>query len=298
MTPLLEVRDLTFTYPRGPRALERLSLTMAPEEWVGLIGPDGAGKTTTFRLLMGLQRPTGGSLHIGIPRSSLGYVPQTFALPPDLTVLENLLLQARLFGLTPKRADLTSLLARVGLERFENRLAGALSGGMKQKLALCVALLPRPRLLMLDEPTTGVDPVSRREFWDLLHDIHAEGVAILFSTPYLDEAEYAHRMLFLHEGRCLMEGTLETFQRSLSGVFVVLTASRRRDLEPHVAALNPLDLFGEGDRLRVRFPEQPPDPLLERLRALPGVERVELTEPTLEDAFLHTLTARSGSHHD
>lgn len=293
MATLLEASGLACAFSGGARAVAGLDLVLEPGDLVGLIGPDGAGKTTTFRMLVGLQKPTGGHLARRIPRAALGYVPQVFALPPDLTVMENLQLQARLYGLHPSRQDLESLLARVDLDRFQDRLAGALSGGMKQKLALCVALLPRPALLLLDEPTTGVDPVSRREFWELLHQVHQEGVAILFSTPYMDEAEYAHRMLLMHGGRILAAGSQEDFRTALGGVVVVLTGSNRRDLEAQVAALNPLDLFGEGEQIRARFPEQPLEPLLDRLRRLPGVEGIRATEATIEDSFLHALTAEA-----
>lgn len=293
MAALLEASGLACTFPGGTRAVESLDLTLEPGELVGLIGPDGAGKTTTFRMLAGLQTPTGGHLARRIPRAALGYVPQTFALPPDLTVLENLQLQARLFGLKPLRSELAALLARVDLDRFQDRLAGALSGGMKQKLALCVALLPRPSLVLLDEPTTGVDPVSRREFWDLLHQVHEEGVAILFSTPYMDEAEYAHRMMLMHTGRILAAGSQESFRGALGGVMVLLTSGDRHHLEAQVAALDPLEWFGEGEQIRARFPAQALEPLLERLRRLEGVDSVRATEATLEDAFLHALNAEA-----
>jgi ABC-2 type transport system ATP-binding protein len=168
-------------------------------------------------------------------------------------------------------------------------MAGALSGGMKQKLSLCVALLPQPRLLLLDEPTTGVDPVSRREFWSLLHQIHDEGVAILFSTPYMDEAEYAHHGLLMHEGRVLDEGGLGDFSAKIPGLTVKVVTSARRKVQVALWEMKPLDLFGEGEIIRARFPEQAAAPLLARIRALPGVERAEPSEATLEDYFLHAL---------
>ncbi len=287
--PLLEASGLVCRF--GPKeAVKGLDLALHPGDLVGLIGPDGAGKSTTFRMLVGLQRPTAGPLTRTVPDEHVAYVPQVFALAPDLTVMENMKLQAGLYGLKGAGPRIQELLKRVDLDRFGDRMSGALSGGMKQKLALCVALLPRPRLLLLDEPTTGVDPVSRREFWSLLHQVHDDGVAILFSSPYMDEAEYAFRILFMHEGHLLASGTPESFRDELPGIVLRLLTRRRRQVMQALEALQPLDLFGEGEQIRVRFPEQPLEPLLQRIRALPGVERVEPSEATLEDSFLHALS--------
>jgi ABC-2 type transport system ATP-binding protein len=277
-------------------AVQGLDLTLAEGELVGLIGPDGAGKTTTFRMLAGLQKPTGGTLARHLGRHGISYVPQTFSLAPDLTVEENLQFQAGLYGLADAGTRITRLLDSVALAPFRDRLSGALSGGMKQKLSLCSALLTEPRLLLLDEPTTGVDPVSRREFWELLHKVHDDGVAILFSTPYMDEAEYAHRMLLMHEGRVLEEGDLPTFRRSLGGLVFRLVSVRRREVQKAVQAMDPLDLFAEGEIIRARFPEQDPMALTVRLAAIPGVEQVRLAEANLEDVFLHALSGAGGSH--
>jgi ABC-2 type transport system ATP-binding protein len=265
-------------------------------ELVGLIGPDGAGKTTTFRMLAGLQQPSGGELKRHLGRESISYVPQTFSLAPDLTVEENLRFQAGLYGLGDSAARIAALLESVDLGAFRDRLSGALSGGMKQKLSLCSALLTSPRLLLLDEPTTGVDPVSRREFWELLHAVHDQGVAILFSTPYMDEAEYALRMLLMYEGRVLQEGDLTAFRQGLPGLVFRLVSSQRREVQKAVAALGPLDLFAEGEVIRVRFPEQDPAPLLAQLSAVPAVEQVRLAEPSMEDIFLHALSDAGVGH--
>ena len=280
---LLEARALSCHF--GPKvAVQGLDIALAEGELVGLIGPDGAGKTTTFRMFAGLQRPTGGELHRHLGREGISYVPQTFSLAPDLTVEENLRFQGGLYGLPDLDSRMTSLLESVDLAAFRTRLSGA----------LCAALLTRPRLLLLDEPTTGVDPVSRREFWELIHAVHDQGVAVLFSTPYMDEAEYAHRMLLMNEGRVLEEGDLAALRRNLPGLVFRLVSPNRREVQKALAALAPLDLFAEGEILRVRFPDQEPAPLLARLAALPGVEQVRLAEANLEDVFLHALTAGGG----
>lgn len=292
---LLEARNLACRF--GPKeAVKGLDLSLSEGDLVGLIGPDGAGKTTTFRMLIGLQRPSGGAVVRHLGRQGVSYVPQTFSLPPDLTVAENLRLQAGLFSLPDPAPRIRRLLESVDLAPFQDRLSGALSGGMKQKLSLCAALLTEPRLLLLDEPTTGVDPVSRREFWELLHTVHDEGVTILFSTPYMDEAEYAHRMLLMHEGRILKEGDLGSFRRGLPGLVFRLVSSRRREVQQALSALAPLDLFAEGEVLRVRFPDQDPAPLLAQLASLPGVEQARLAEASVEDIFLHALSTAGGGH--
>jgi ABC-2 type transport system ATP-binding protein len=248
---LLEAHGLSCQF--GTKAaVSGLDLTLSDGELVGLIGPDGAGKTTTFRMLAGLQKPTAGQLRRHHSRTDISYVPQRFSLAPDLTVLENLQLQAGLYGLKDPAPRIGSLLESVDLAPFRDRLSGALSGGMKQKLALCSALLTEPRVLLLDEPTTGVDPVSRREFWELLHTVHDQGVAILFSTPYMDEAEYAHRMLLMHEGRVLDEGDLSSFRKDLPGLVFRLVSSRRHEVRAALISSRKGMSSGSGSRIRIR----------------------------------------------
>jgi ABC-2 type transport system ATP-binding protein len=273
-------------------ALRGIDLEVSRGELFALIGPDGAGKSTFFRIIAGLLEPTSGSLETesGV---TFGLVPQRFSLYEDLSIEENLRLRARLYEVQEKAAQERSeeLLERVGLGRFRKRLAGALSGGMKQKLALIAALLTQPDLLLLDEPTTGVDPVSRREFWVLLNRLHHDGLTILVSTPYMDEAEYATRLGFLDRGRLSAVGTREEILASYTRtIFEVQSADRfavRQRLAP-LAEVDDVSLF--GTRLHVRGAAGVGPGLAgEVRRALEGVvspEAVEPVEPSLEDVFV------------
>ena len=210
--PALELAGVSRRF--GPRAaLANLSLQVAGGEIYGLIGPDGAGKTTTLRIAAGLLAPDRGSVRLagGDPaagRERLGYMPQQYSLYGDLSVAENLAFFRELHGLSREafRARRDRLLALTRLAEFRDRRAAALSGGMYKKLALACALLHEPEVLLLDEPTTGVDPVSRRELWDLLHEFLAEGMAIVLATPYMDEAARCHRAGLLDRGALLAEG--------------------------------------------------------------------------------------------
>ena len=204
---------LTKSFP-GVRAVDHLSFDVRPGEIFGLVGPDGAGKTTTLRMLAGVMSPDEGKATIAgfdvvdDPEGAkhyLSYMPQRFGLYEDLTVDENIRFYADLFGVKKAEREERSaqLLRAAGMSEFPTRLAGKLSGGMKQKLGLVCALIHRPRVVLLDEPTTGVDPVSRRDFWRILYELISEGIAILTSTAYLDEAERCHRVALLHQGKLL-----------------------------------------------------------------------------------------------
>jgi ABC-2 type transport system ATP-binding protein len=204
--PVVRVENLRKHYG-AQQALRGLDFAVRPGEIFGLIGPDGAGKTSTFHILGGVMEASGGRVSVlGRPpreaRDAIGYLTERFSLYPDLSVEENLRYLAGLRRLPASlwRERRDRVLRLMDLEPFAGRLAGQLSGGMKQKLALCGALLVKPRLLLLDEPTTGVDPVSRREFWDVLATLAGEGVTVVVATPYLDEAERCHRIALLHEG--------------------------------------------------------------------------------------------------
>ena len=223
----IEVVDIKKRYG-GVEALKGVSLTVNQGEIFGLIGPDGAGKTTLFRILATLILADAGSAaveghdvrtELRAIRSIVGYMPGRFSLYQDLSVRENLQFFATLFGTTiAKNYELIRPIYSQ-IEAFANRMAGALSGGMKQKLALSCALIHSPKLLLLDEPTTGVDPVSRKEFWEMLHSLKEQGMTIVVSTPYLDEVRQCDRMAFLQEGRVMGIGKPEEMLRRFSDVF-------------------------------------------------------------------------------
>jgi len=288
---MIVARSLTRTFDRVA-ALRDVSLTIDSGEMFALIGPDGAGKTTFFRIVTGLLQPSSGEIRRE-GHKDFGFVPQKFSLYSDMTIDENLALRAKLYGLdgTDAKRRAEELMARVGLARFGARLAGNLSGGMKQKLALVSALLTKPDLLLLDEPTTGVDPMSRREFWTMLHQLHHEGLTIVVSTPYMDEAEYASRLGFIHEGRLLDVGTRnEILSRYPRQLFEVHTADRVgvRARLAGVDAIDDVSLFGTV--LHVRSRANATETLLHtlqtRLDGLVRAEDVRRIQPSLEDVFV------------
>jgi ABC-2 type transport system ATP-binding protein len=288
---MITAQHLTRTFGRHA-ALRDVTLTIAPGEMFALIGPDGAGKTTFFRIAAGLLHATEGTLR-NDSLASFGFVPQRFSLYQDLSIDENIALRARLYGVPDAvaRTRAADLLARVGLDRFGTRLAGQLSGGMKQKLALASALVIAPRLLLLDEPTTGVDPLSRREFWAILHRLHHEGLTIVVSTPYMDEAAYATRLGFLHEGRLIASGTRQDVVATYSRTLLEIRSTDRVTVRARLAGLTAVDdvsLFGTV--LHVRGAERAGSDLLEIVRqALAGVvaaDSVAPIAPSLEDVFV------------
>lgn len=272
----------------------------------GLIGPDGAGKTTSLRMLAGVLKPTSGRASIsGIDvnrnpeqvRPLLGYMAQRFSLYADLSVLENLLFYADIFGVrgVERRQRIERLLAFARLEAFGDRPAGFLSGGMKKKLALACALIHRPRVLLLDEPTNGVDPISRREFWDILSDLHLEGVTILVSTPYMDEAERCQQVGLMHQGRLIRQGSPAELRTLVPGQMLALYTP---DLLGAAAAMSdfPAHLGHQvyGDRLHIFVPDaEAAIPMLTAHLAARNVtiRRLLPDAPRLEEAFIHLLSA-------
>jgi ABC-2 type transport system ATP-binding protein len=280
-------------------------------EIFGLIGPDGAGKTTAMRLMLGILRPDSGAGQVGgrdlirDPESVstlTGYVSQRFSLYGELTVEENLALFADLYGVfaADKDSRLERLMQFSRLGPFRDRLAHNLSGGMKQKLALSCALIHTPKLLLLDEPTTGVDPLSRRDLWRLLFDLWQEGVTIIISTPYMDEAERCSRVGFLSAGKLIRTGTPEELRKQFAGTILEVFAERRFDVRSALAALPGVDdvnLFGEG--LHATFNDGDAATAQSRARqALTAqgltVRSITAVEPTIEDVYFQ-LTRKPAS---
>ena len=258
MAPIVAVRDLTRWFG-DVAAVDGLAFDVAPGELFGLVGPDGAGKTTTLRMLAGILTPTAGDAEVvGVSvareparvRPHIAYMSQRFGLYEDLTVRENLAFYADLYRVPKgdRPARLERLYAFSGLGEFQDRLAGNLSGGMKQKLSLSCALIHHPKVLLLDEPTFGVDPISRRDLWLILHEMVVEGVTVVVSTAYMDEAERCDRVAFLHEGRMLALDDPAALQASLPGVVVEVRAAdprAARDALRRSDAVTRASLFGE-----------------------------------------------------
>ena len=303
-------------------AVQDVSLAIQPGEIYGLVGPDGAGKTTTIRMLVGALRTDSGEINIcgydinkqvEQARAQFGYLSQRFSLYEDLTVLENIRFFAEVRGLSSKEWLPRSLeiLEFVGLAEFKDRRAGQLSGGMKQKLGLASALVTRPRVLLLDEPTTGVDPVTRQDFWQLIIKLvsapfsdsppisegnggsrRGDGVSVLLTTPYMDEASRCHRVGFMKDGKIIAEDTPSNLRSRLNNRIISLRGSPIHVLR-HVAHkdLDVEDVQAFGDKLHIRVGEGKAQDVLSRLKSEIGseggqVDELRIVNPVLEDVYI------------
>jgi ABC-2 type transport system ATP-binding protein len=245
------------------RAVDGLSFTVRRGEMFGLIGPDGAGKTTAIRLACGLLRPDRGQIRVlgqdpianhRALTGAVGYLSQRFSLYGDLSIDENIAFQAELHGLRRYNAERDRLLDMTQLTPFRKRRADNLSGGMKQKLALACTLIHEPDLLVLDEPTTGVDPVSRREFWKLLSEFLASGLTIVMATPYLDEAERCGRVALLHDGRVMALDAPGVLREAFPGPLLEVVVNAQRpplDLLASLPGVSDVQVFGDGAHVRL-----------------------------------------------
>ncbi|MGD8933842.1 MAG: ATP-binding cassette domain-containing protein [Gammaproteobacteria bacterium] len=310
--PALEFNGVTKTYVTGDAtvtALNNVSINVQAGKICGLIGPDGAGKTSLMRLAAGLLKPDSGTIKapdidiVSSPlqmQSTIGYMPQRFGLYEDLSVQENLDLYADLQGVNKRdRSQRYQMLMHMtALSPFGDRLAGQLSGGMKQKLGLACTLIGTPRLLLLDEPTVGVDPVSRRELWTIISElVHHEGVSVLVSTAYLDEAERCDNLILLHEGGILGQGDLTHFSEPMRDrIFKISSATTNRRKLQHQLDVAPgiVDAVIDNEQVRV-ITRDTGMPDIAKIAGDDSSLLVEAAEPTFEDAFVATLKRQHGS---
>ncbi len=298
---MITLDNIKKTYNKGQvTAVKDISFIVNPGELFGLIGPDGAGKTTLFRVLTTLLLPDDGTATVaGLDivkdyakiRSKVGYMPGRFSLYQDLTIEENLSFFATVFGTTIKENyDLIKDIYQQ-IEPFKDRRAGKLSGGMKQKLALCCALIHKPAVLFLDEPTTGVDVVSRKEFWDMLKRLKQEGITILVSTPYMDEANLCDRIALIQKGTILSidtpAGIVKAFPKQLFAVRASNTHQLLKDLRAYPGTDT---CFAFGDSLHVTFKDQADQDLLPWLKSKGETDAtIEKIAPGIEDCFINLL---------
>ena len=304
---IVEIQNITKTYG-DVTALDNISVNIRDGELFGFIGPDGAGKTSLFRILTTLLKPDSGAATVlGLDvvhdyreiRPKLGYMPGRFSLYQDLSVRENMEFFASVFGTTlEENYDLVAPIYSQ-LERFEGRLAGALSGGMKQKLALSCALIHKPEVLILDEPTTGVDAVSRQEFWEMLQHLKSQNITIVASTPYMDEAEQCDRVALIDNGKILKIDTPERVVASYEKPLLAVKADNRyrllkelRNYE-HAHSVQPFGEFVHYTDQR----DQPDEAGLEQYLVEAGFQniRVKRVQPDIEDSFI-ALMQQEGRH--
>jgi ABC-2 type transport system ATP-binding protein len=303
--PVIVAKQLTKEFGKLV-AVDHLDITVRRAEIYGFLGPNGSGKSTTIRMLCGLLDPTSGEVDVlGHPlpkeaeavKRSIGYMTQKFSLYDDLTVRENLEFLAAVHGVSgaKMRQRLDEMYRRYRLTDLRNQLAGTMSGGQKQRLALAGAVLHEPELLLLDEPTSAVDPQSRREFWDALFDLSEAGTTLLVSTHYMDEAERCHRLAILDHGRLVADGTPHDLMKNLPGTTLRVTCGEPRRMqqalaeEPHVIGVAQI---GEDLRVLTDLRNDAGDWLRQRVHATDPDAHVEPVSPNLEDVFVASTHQR------
>ena len=306
MTPAILTNALSRSF--GPvTAVDKVDLTVQEGEMFGIVGPDGAGKTTLMRLLCGILAPTSGTARVldkdiltdsDAVKREIGYLSQRFSLYGDLTIDENIEFFAEINGVYDFKTRREELLAFTRLAPFRTRLAERLSGGMKQKLALACTLIHTPRMIFLDEPTTGVDPVSRRDFWKILQSLLRQGITIVMSTPYLDEAERCTRVALMNQGSIMRIASPAELKASMTGTVVEITCDRVRDAFRLLKEQRPLiEVQAFGDRINVVLQDAQTElPHIEQLLAGAGIVTGSrrTIAPSLENVFISLLTHTEG----
>ncbi len=302
----VQLNEITKTYNKGKTlAVDHVSFSVEQGELFGLIGPDGAGKTSIFRLLTTLLLPDSGSASVnGLDivkeykaiRKNVGYMPGKFSLYQDLTVEENLNFFATVFDTTVKENYELIKDIYVQIEPFKSRRAGKLSGGMKQKLALCCALIHRPTVLFLDEPTTGVDTVSRKEFWDMLKRLKQQGITILVSTPYMDEATMCERIALMQGGKIMSIDTPEAITNQYTDNLYAIKASQMSLLLNDLRTINSIkSCYAFGEYHHISFKEENFESQLKLIAELEHNSHADISikkiKPTIEDCFIQLMTA-------
>lgn len=304
---VIDARGLTKTFAEGTVAIKGIDLTVQSGKITGLVGPDGAGKTTLIRMVTGLLSPTGGRMDVleqSMPYNGseflqqIGYMPQKFGLYEDLSIDENLRLYAELQAVEDVKSRVNELLRFTALTPFRARLAGKLSGGMKQKLGLACALIKKPKLLLLDEPGVGVDPISRRELWSMVQQLLGEGVTVLWSTSYLDEAERCDEIILMNEGDALYRGTPQAFKAQMQGRVFLLsgTFTDKRDALTTILEIDAvLDAVLVGAKIRVSLQKEGALPQ-DAIDALGEGMQIVSVAATFEDAFVNLLGVKTQAH--
>ena len=297
---IIEIKNLSKSY-NNIKAVSNVSYNVAKGEMFGLVGPDGAGKTTTIRTLCGLLIPDSGDIEVlGYNllnerkkiQNKIGYLSQKFSLYSDLTVDENIEFFADIHGVKDYENRSNELLEFTRLTPFRDRLTDKLSGGMKQKLALACSLIHKPQIIFLDEPTTGVDPVSRRDFWKILSNLLKEGITIFMSTPYLDEAERCNRVALMSKGKIISLDTPQKIKASLEKDVIEIVCTNIREAYRLVQQNFPFEIQMFGDRINLIVDEYETDyKKIEKFLSDNSIEILNhrLVTPSLENVFIHLV---------